>query len=260
MSNILIGGSQRSGTTLMQSLLCCSPDVGPLVREATYLRMLLMAMKLCSREFWDDTRHYFDSHLGFAKFHTEVVQRFIKHAQQKHGSTSLVFKEPHLTFYFNEALQCMPQARAIVMVRDPRGIVNSLLKVHQQVGRTTDVERIAAHVLSFYAVPLPPQRSRWVKYEDLLRSPATELKSVCQWLQIRPPEQPTPSMGNLTMDDFTGRYAGWYRLADNQGLHAERIDAWKQELPAPAQQIVVGCCGQMMKNFGYDSDDPTIPS
>ena len=43
MSIVFIGGTHRSGTTLMRSILCGAPGSHPAIPEDRYLRFLAMA-------------------------------------------------------------------------------------------------------------------------------------------------------------------------------------------------------------------------
>jgi hypothetical protein len=128
------------------------------------------------------------------------------------------------------------------------------LDIHRQVGRTTNIAKISKHILSFYAIleRYDFSRVRIVKYEDLVTDAFTVVKDLAEWLGLEVPEEnPHPSLGNLTQDDFTGRFEGWMKLDDLQGVFADKQDLWKEKLDEEQVATVETICGQLMAKHQY---------
>ncbi len=57
MSVFFVGGINRSGTTLFQSILCSDSDTNPLIHEASYLRSIVDAY-ISGQQKFDEHNKY----------------------------------------------------------------------------------------------------------------------------------------------------------------------------------------------------------
>ncbi|MEQ8952888.1 MAG: sulfotransferase, partial [Gammaproteobacteria bacterium] len=116
MSLIFVGGSQRSGTTVLQQLLCADQDASPRLAEASYLRMLVSTYQQARLDFDHDTSSYFRDLEQFRNFHASVVNIFLNRTLNAHyPARHLVLKEPHLTPLFPALFDLVPNAQFVLI-------------------------------------------------------------------------------------------------------------------------------------------------
>jgi hypothetical protein len=130
---VFVGGSPRSGTTLLHSLLCTSPHANDYVGEATYLTHLMRGFRLGISNF-GHTTYFFDGRIEFRDYHRALVRSVMDDHHRHLGEPEyLVLKDPLLTPEFPVVSLLVPDARFVVSVRDPRDVIASRIKVwHRQ--------------------------------------------------------------------------------------------------------------------------------
>jgi hypothetical protein len=196
---IFIGGCMRSGTTLLHRLICASEDTHGFTEECQFLTALLDFQADWRQKFswlkdFYGTTERFD---GFAK---STVDGFLRAASdQLRPAKALALKNPELTVHFPGLAQWYPMAKLIVMVRDPRDTIASILDVavrHRQsgvdsqlAGMGRDMAALARFYKSYYADALQSPKCKdrvlVVKYEDLVRNPGQVLAPLSGILGIR---------------------------------------------------------------------------
>ena len=276
---LFVGGSQRSGTTLLQRLLCQAPGTNPLVGEAKYLRNLVAAYRQALRAFDVETRFYFRSRGELRQYHAGIVEQLLAHVRGMYpGAHHLVLKEPHLTLYFPELAELLPQARFLVIVRDPRDAVASMVRVGERLRASgaddiftrmfslRDMGALGRHYLSFYEPVLRAAgdavlagRLLIVRYEDLVNDPGHTLAEAGRFAGV------DVSALDLTQGDdseaLEARRDAPYKRAWLTGLDAravtdERIGASRKVLSEAEMRTLVATCRSFMERFGYRIDPP----
>src|SRR3989344_4102364 len=61
MACFFVGGINRAGTTLLQSILCSDRTANPLIHEASYLRNIVEAYDSGRKKFEEHNKYYFSS-------------------------------------------------------------------------------------------------------------------------------------------------------------------------------------------------------
>jgi hypothetical protein len=186
---IFVGGHSRTGTTLMQGLVCrAGPTIG-VTREGSYFRALTEAFQLGER-WWDHHTHdFFESRADFAAFHRGVCRLWLEQVRARHGDGRIVLKEPRLTGVFPELAALLPGARFVVMVRDFRDVLASqqrrarkgvhVFNPNADLDRFVQtMSRLRAHAGRFTG------RLVLVRYEALARSPEPVLHELGAFLDL----------------------------------------------------------------------------
>jgi hypothetical protein len=186
MQVILIGGAQRSGTTLLQTLLASALDA-PILPEAHILCDLLASFRR-AKDTWHKTRFYYRSDADLVSFFRCCADRHLADLVQSIGARSaLVLKDPNFVQVDAEAAAVLPQAGRIACLRDPRDIAASFLRIGQREPREgqaskyrrRDIHFIANKILASYQ-PLLVRRAppRLIRYEALVANPEQTLKTL----------------------------------------------------------------------------------
>ncbi|MGH6934230.1 MAG: sulfotransferase family protein [Dongiaceae bacterium] len=182
---IFIGGCMRTGTTLLHRMICTSEDSHAFTDECQYLTALLNFQTDWRQRFsW--LKDFFDTPERFDRHAKATVDGFLRSALETQSPAKcLVLKNPELTLHFPQLGEWYPMAKLIVMVRDPRDTIASILDVagrHRQSGVDSDIANLgrdmaalARFYKSYYVSALQSPKSRdrvaVVKYEDLVDDP-----------------------------------------------------------------------------------------
>ena len=186
---ILVTGSMRSGTTLLQQVLCCAPDANPFIHGCRYLTAQIETFA----RYAGPDRLYIEDYLGgpqelFA-FTRDILDRLLQETHRRLGEPRhLVLKNPELGRVLLPAAALLPQARFIVSVREPKDTIASMITVgekHRESGVASflarsgrDIEQLCAAYRQFYAPVLQvlkeddsrlKERICLVPYESLIR-------------------------------------------------------------------------------------------
>ena len=78
MSFFFVGGSQRTGTYLLQSILCSDKTTNPIIREAVYLRSLVDQYTLQKANFDRFNKDYFSDFADFKSYSRASVNTFLE--------------------------------------------------------------------------------------------------------------------------------------------------------------------------------------
>lgn len=167
---------------------------------------------------------------------------------------------PHL-------LKAFPSAKAVVIVRDPRAVVASMLKmgeddVTQQAQILSYVRhwrKLAAFLLMFLAMPAMADRLFVVRYEDLVKEPENKAQELCMFFGVGY----DPSMLDMAGFYDPSRKAVWQGNSSFKTSIAE-VDAdlanrWETYLPELSIRLIDFLAGADMRLFGYEPRTGGIP-
>ncbi|HDS16960.1 MAG TPA: sulfotransferase [Proteobacteria bacterium] len=144
-----------------------------------------------------------------------------------------------------------PEARFIHLIRDPRAVVESLIRsnVHRSnayfgaLRWNTDVQ----HGLDFEEKY--PDKVFRVHYEDLVKNSESTIKSILDFLKL-PDYQESISAGFAGVEEYSKFYKKIHANL-NRKLSTEFIDSWQERLSAEDIEIVESITRKQMLNLGY---------
>ena len=182
MQPVFVGGFLRSGTTLVQSILCSGAGAGPMIGECVYLRGVVETYLRSLSLFDAHTKDYFDTPEDLRRFCAGQAKEFLEHTWRRMGEPAfLVLKHPQLTRYFPPLHALVPEARLIVCLRDPRDAVASAIAAQRrgagEFGKKGPAE-IAADLFETYLTCFGSrvrsclEQTAYVRYETLVKDPA----------------------------------------------------------------------------------------
>ncbi len=189
---IFIGGHSRTGTTLMQGLVCNHPHTISVTREASYFRGLMEAYELGLRWFDQHTCDYFESREELTDFHRLLIQPYLDRVLGRFGDgidAIIVQKEPRMTEFFPEIGALLPGSKFIVLIRDLRDVIASQIV---RIGKSglpyqldSDLDRYVRTLsrLIMYRDILE-ERLMFVNYEGLVNWPTKVMERVWCFLEM----------------------------------------------------------------------------
>jgi hypothetical protein len=257
MRLILIGGAQRSGTTLLQTLLASSLE-SPNLPEAHILCDIFTAYKR-SKEFGNKTSYFYadDDLLAFFRAFAERHVSDIV-ASAKPGA-ALVLKDPNFIQVLQEAVALFPRSVRIVCLRDPRDIAASFVQIGQRHSATKpgkyerrDIKFISKKILASY-LPIiqepKPADVIFVRYEALASDPKACLKALARdaalELSLDGIDQP------VWLDAQARHEASWITELEGAEASPSSIGSFKRVLTGDEVAMVQQICEPIMIQFGY---------
>lgn len=267
MNIIFVGGAQRTGTTKLQEVLCADDTVQPRIKEASYFRMLIQAYKFGKDDFNNDTADYYKTLEEFLLSNRRMVGEFLGAIQEKHPSVgNFVLKEPHLTMYFPEVWELIPQARFIMIVREAKDAIASMMRVGEKMAekgarhffQNRDMKEMVNYYKSFY-VPVCNCTTKqfkenvcYIKYEDFARNTDEVLTRLREFTGLR-----LDRGIDYAIDDEIGRdskqpkYYPWFTENYSKPMNASSIGNHKSVLTSLESEQIDTFAQDFNTLFGY---------
>jgi hypothetical protein len=257
MQLILVGGAQRSGTTLLQTLLVNTLQ-SPNLPEAHILSDMLAAYKR-AKEFGNKTGYFYatddDLLAFFQSFAEHHVADILARAKP---SAALVLKDPNFIQVLDEAAALFPSSVRIVCLRDPRDIAASFVQIGQRQSATKpgkyerrDINFISKKILASYQPLLHAAKPNAVvvRYEAIASDPKGVLETLARDtgldLALDRIERP------VWLDAPARHEASWITELEGAEASPASIGSFKRVLTGDEIAMVQEICEPIMSQFGY---------
>jgi hypothetical protein len=192
-----------------------------------------------------------------------VYAAFLTHEAAAHGADLACDQTPRNLYYLEEILALLPQARAVVMVRDPRDVLLSQKSRWRRRRLSTGVRATRRNALRTWAGYNPTTISllwrsgarlaqRWrddprvvvVRFEDLLAKPEVVVAEVCEHLGLdfRPEMLDVPRVGSSHQPD----------RPEQRGIDPGAAGRWRTGLTPTEAWICQRITREGMAAQGYD--------
>jgi len=265
---VIIGGAARTGTTLLQAMLCATGRTNPVIAEAAPLRFLLDAHRMSSNHMRVHKAAYFASGEELDAVIRAAVVALCEHLRVRYACTSLVLKEPELTKSFATLARLLPEALFVCMVRDPRDVVVSMLdwgersraRGNEHLFQQRDADALAEFVMTYYRALLRAPvadldgRLCFVRYEDLVREPLATARALAAWsgIDLRGfAAEGSWSHCALDLDAETSPIRDALAELYGQAVSDRRIGAFRGVLTTDEIIGIERKCQRLMHVFGY---------
>lgn len=254
---VCIVGGPRTGTHLLNSLLCTSPGVLPLLSESAPAVYTVRAFRSTVHHVGRFPGVYFDDVNEVAEVYGQLMGALVHHLRARYESEICVFRTPLLTHYTHE-LRTLARAagltlRIICLVRDPRDVVASMRVWNRRQtaagGRPLIKDADAAPALARWFCSYyddlwldDPEDVLFLRYEDVVRQPDDSADRINEFtgLSIDPAACArgwSSARTSLTPDD--PRVGVAITPLYNSPISAASIGRWGQELSdAEAHEVL----------------------
>jgi hypothetical protein len=277
---VFVVGAGRSGTTALQLALNCHPQLavfgetaafsryhkyGSLSRPsqlARFLRDWRPSLAIWSRYegFVDDP--IIQQSLRRSKTYAEAVNVMLGTFARREQKPVWGEKTPAHVFWLKQIRHCFPGARFVHIIRDPRAVVSSGMKLATD--SLPSQWNIYAHVQYWLrcmeihrqeeSAGKPTYLS--IRYEDLVADGEKTLRAVCAFLGV----EFVPAMLNFSErskeyspKDTQGKILG-HQLMTQKPLQASRSKAWLEELDPRSVALVEHMTSKQMAGLGYKAE------
>jgi Sulfotransferase family len=268
MQLVLIGGAQRSGTTLLQTMLA-NALATPVLSEAHILCDLLAAFKR-AKSTPRKTQYYYKTDGDLLAFFQDCVNRHVADLRRNVGAASaLVLKDPNLIQVDGEAAAVLPSAIRIACLRDPRDIAASFLRIGQREQpegipgkyRRRDIDFIGKKILGAYA-PLMQDRAAadviLVRYEDVVTKPGETLADLARETGLPLSLERIDTMEWLEAE--SRHDPAWITELEEKEPSAASVGTYKTVMRPSEIALIEEICAPLMAWAGYENAMPRISS
>jgi protein-tyrosine sulfotransferase len=253
--HVVMGGSPRSGTTLLRRMfdrhpsLCCGPESSLLLPGRIGVEPLAAGFGLQPSE----VRALLEASRSQAAF----VDAFARRYCELRGKPRWAEKTPLNVRYFGWVLERFPDARLIHVIRDGRDAVCSMREHPDRrwvdgqwvkVPASRSIEKCARRWVEDTGAGLAlsgDPRYAEVRYEDLVLRPGETLERLCDFLaEPFDPAIVPQSASDADHPPRTGPDAAGAVVTTSLGR-------WKRDLTAPEQATVERIAGARLAELGY---------
>ena len=200
----------RSGTSLLQQVICTSVDTNPFINGCRYLtgQLELYVKYVGSDSLYIDD--YFENKSKFKAFTKSIIESILSETWACNGRpNALVLKNPELSIYIPWLADLLPDAKFVMSVREPKDTITSMIKVGERqkkdginsflanVGSNIDV--LSNTYNNYYAPTLKnlkteglnlERRVLFVRYEDTVNRPDEMIAKLSRFCGISPGRLP----------------------------------------------------------------------
>ncbi|MBT5494246.1 MAG: sulfotransferase [Alphaproteobacteria bacterium] len=260
--DIFVGGAMRSGTTLVQRILCTDPSANEALPEVHVIREFVSLIDQCQQNV-GNLAPVFEGKEDLLGFGSELVDVLLQRIRSRYGSddSPLILKNPELTRRFAFLSELRPSARFVIVLRDPRDGVVSMRRVIQRAanlgvadaadGDSASIGKLAHVFLSYYA-PLADleflkhhDRYCVVRFEDLVQHPVEIIQRLSFWTGL--------SLDTALEEVTSGGDDGSIFGAEFYGkpITAAAVGRYKTDLSAAEIEQVEKISGFFLERYGY---------
>ena len=278
---VFVAGHPRSGTTFLGRLLGAHPQLGyweePEVAHfaAQLFHDLYRLNRRLAIDSNVDVRSLLerDNTIDFPLTEEEdvaayrravrgtrkAVHQLLDEFRRRSGTPMVVDKTPGTVGLLDPVRDLMPEAKIVHIIRDPRDIATSVLRITERRGRPgfipaegDVVEAVAHHWVDMVTGGLASAEERGaaaihtLRHEDLVVDPDGQFRPVLAFLGLAWVPEITAFLNEGNRQD---RPRAQVREA---GIDAARAGVWQDKLPPEDAELVVSIAGQLMTQLGYD--------
>jgi hypothetical protein len=268
-SPFFIVGCGRSGTTLLRTMLNHHPDLAipvesmfviDFLRARTALsRRDLARLLLGDREFQEWNFPVAEASLAGCATAREMIDRLHELLAAAQHKRFWGQKTPRFIRHGELLKRHYPQARFIHVVRDPRAVVDSLIRSNVHYSNAYYAARRwlrdtgAGRALQ----AAYPRDVLEVRYEDLVSAPEPVLRRVCGFLGL-PYSENMLAYSGAGLSEYSAGFGQIHALL-NESPRPDRREAWRRSLSARDTALVEAVCREQLGLFGYAAETPAHP-
>ena len=249
---IIIVGAVRSGTTLLRLLLDHHPDIHFLGEFEAAVSQLKQPKQFVNLDWFAkwiaqdrQTLQYNFQLPEHAADYPAFIHNLTLQAAERSNKSHLGFT---IHTNFHRCPDLWPDARYIHIIRDPRDVANSCVRMGWE-GNVWQAANTWTHAQTKWNKlknQITPDQFYQLTFESLLENPVEKLQQICSFLNI----QYNPSMLEFHHDTT---YAP---------IDASLANQWQRKLTPRQCELIELRCSPLMQQFGYTptSTNPPPPN
>ncbi len=251
-SIVVIGGSARSGTTLLRTMLGRHSMIASLPEATVFLERVSSPAAIAERLGWDAGE--IESWQQQSRSQVEFIERFAGAVRARSGKQVWAEKTPKNVMRFGFVRRRFPHARIVHVVRDGRDVVCSLrrkpfAKIDQAAADGTHAARRCA--MQWRRAVRAGLRLRGdaryheLRYEDLVHDPVATLGRLMAFLGLPWEAAMLASAPTDGIDPYESRAA--------DPIFDSSIGRWRRDLSKADRRATLLLIGPLLMELGYQA-------
>lgn len=236
MKCIFIGGADRSGTTMLASLLS-TIDQSVVTPESLFKNEILAVQPFCTSRYCDllENNERFKSwalditslkkveHSSFEDFYSDLIDLY----NERRGTQYWIDHSPNNLVYSKWLNDVFSECYFIHIVRDGRAVAQSQVPLEWGSNTYLDASRAWNNKIlyGFITQTLFPNKTLLVKYEDLLHNEVNEISRIISFLN-----NPNIIKLNSVKNEFLPEFTKSQHALVGKAPDASRASAWKNKM------------------------------
>jgi hypothetical protein len=247
VSPIFILSLPRSGSTLTQKILASHPQIAS-AAEPWLLLPFVYALR--SEGIYTEYAQGSGSHAirefvrelpaGVADYHCAIRDMALRLYTDSAGDNKTYFldKTPRYHLIINEMMEIFPDAKFILLWRNPLAVAASMLRTWGKDGRWNlhryKIDAYQGIENLVEAAALHADRMLQVRYEDMVSEPATAWRAIFSHLRL---EFDPRVLEEYTSVQFAGSMVGPAGIKEFKEISTESIDDWTNAFRSPLRRM-----------------------
>ena len=275
MTTFFIGGCMRTGTTLLNSILCSDSTTNPVIGEVQYLTHFMHHYHWGQRHFRLYLKDTFEDPEAFKSFTGDWLKDYLKRTQERwQPCQHLVLKNPELVQYFPDLLGFVEGAKFFLTVRDPRDTVVSMravAKKQREKGISStltqmndDARKLSHYYRNYYFRFLRgdfnvlQSNLFLVRYEDMVTQTGQVVDQIRAFTGLALDSYDPGSEWQRSAEDYDQSRddpdrSAWTTELHGKGVSDSQIGKFREMLSAEDIAIIEEECQAVMRPFKYDT-------
>jgi hypothetical protein len=282
MTTYFIGGCMRTGTTLLNSILCSDSATNPVIGEVQYLTHMMRHYHWGLRNFRLYLKDTFETEEAFKTFTGDWLKSYLRLTEERwQPRQDLVLKNPELSHFFPDLSQLAEGSKFFLTVRDPRDTVVSMRAVARKqrdkgisstlTKMNDDARQLSRHYLSYYRrlfqgdLDCLQSNLFLVRYEDLVTQTGQVVEQIRDFTGLALADYDPGSEWQRSAENYEQSRAdpdrsAWTTELHGKGVSDSRIGKYRDVLSAEDTAIIEAECQAVMRPFKYDTLAAQAPS
>jgi Sulfotransferase family len=274
MTTFFIGGCMRTGTSLLNSILCSDQTTNPVIGEVQYVTQMMHHYHWGQRHFHLYLKDTFEDRDAFKAFTADWLKDYLQRTQRRWQSCRhLVLKNPELAHYFPDLSQLVEGSKFFLTVRDPRDTIVSMRAVARKQSEKgisstltrmeDDPRKLSHHYTGYYRRFLQGdlhvlQTDLFlVRYEDLVTQTAQVVDQIRAFTGLSLSDYDSASEWQRSAEDYDQQRADpdrapWTTELHGRGVSDSRIGRYRDMLSNEEIAVIEEACQVVMRPFRYE--------
>jgi hypothetical protein len=267
VKKIFIGGCDRSGTTLLASML--SRLEGAIATPESQFKLELLdagtgiqsAKNLWRLKVWGIAKYEILALENSGENREDLLESLVTKYATRRGIRPDVWIDhtPDNMYSISTLLRHLNDATFVHIIRDGRAVAGSVIPLDWGPNSSREAAVWWSRKLSFGLAGQKaiPERVTTVRYEDLIRNPVAELKRLCGFLRLNFSEEMLEANG-YSVPVYTRKQHELIGRKPN----IRQLTAWRQKLSPKEIEQFEYIAGPILELLGYscDFDYPSAPT
>ncbi|PLS17877.1 hypothetical protein CVD28_09290 [Bacillus sp. M6-12] len=266
---IFVGGSPRSGTTLVQSILDSHSNIygGP---EFDYIPSIIGLRDSIHSGITSGRIDQYTSYSDVDRVSREFLIGLFQPLAKLQRVEYISEKTPSNILGFNQLIEVFPNAKFILVLRDPRAIIASMKQVRERALRkkvtpphfVENVRQSMHYIWSCFTRGYECYKKHEdkvfiIKYEELVKNPKVVTKDITNYLGVEWEEQMLYPSKRVKFGNKLDYDNVWYTQEMYiRDIEKNELSKWKKQLSVIEQQMITETFKNhpLMKEFDYNLD------